>query len=189
MKATLSTGKRIIFKSFDEIVNEDFYNDILELGCWNNNLTSLPELPNSLTRLYCWNNNLTSLPELPNSLTYLSCYNNNLTSLPELPNSLTDLDCKNNNLTSLPELPNSLTKLYCEDNYLTSLPASLLLCRNLIDIDYSDNEIVLTLPQIRFLERINYRTIDNTLYNDSQNVHNHNVQLSLIKSINTLMAD
>ncbi len=169
MKATLSTGKRIIFKSFDEIINEDFYNGIVTLECY-------------------WNK-LTSLPELPNSLTFLDCSWNNLTSLPELPNSLTELNCIYNNLTSLPELPNSLTTLYCAYNNLTSLPASLLLCRNLREINYSGNEIVLTLPQMRFLERVNNRTTENTLYNDSQNVHNHNVQLSLIKSINTLMAD
>ncbi len=189
MDATLLTGEKIKFKSFDEIVDEDFYNEIIKLYCHGNNLTSLPELPNSLTNLWCYDNNLTSLAKLPNSLITLSCFGNKLTSLPELPNSLINIDCDNNNLTSLPELPNSLTTLFCDSNNLTSLPASLLLCRNLIDIYYTNNEIVLTLPQMRFLERINNRTIDNTLYNDSQNVHNHNVQLSLIKSINTLMAD
>jgi RNA-binding protein YhbY len=43
-----------------------------------NNLTKLPNLPNSLKELYCVNNNLTELPDLPNSL-YFKCYNNPLT--------------------------------------------------------------------------------------------------------------
>ena len=92
------------------------------LDCSGNQLTSLPELPESLTALSCWDNQLTSLPELPESLTALSCDNNQLTSLPELPESLTELYCRGNQLTSLPELPESLTALYCWGNQLTSLP-------------------------------------------------------------------
>ena len=41
------------------------------LDCSYNQLTQLPELPNSLKNLSCWNNQLTQLPELPNSLIYL----------------------------------------------------------------------------------------------------------------------
>ena len=47
--------------------------------------------------LECSNNNLTELPELPNSLSYLSCFTNNLTELPDLPNSLNELYCSCNN--------------------------------------------------------------------------------------------
>ena len=78
------------------------------LYCGYNNLTNLPELPNTLTHLYCSSNNLNSLPELPINLTHLYCSNNNLSSLPELPNTLTHLYCGYNNLSSLPELPISL---------------------------------------------------------------------------------
>ena len=76
---------------------------------------SFEKIPNydSVVIIYCSNNQLTSLPELPSSLTKLHCSNNKLTILPELPNSLTFINCSNNQLTILPELPNSLTKLYC----------------------------------------------------------------------------
>ena len=69
--------------------------------------------------LDCDNNQLTQLPELPNSLKVLSCSYNQLTQLPELPNSLKYLDCSNNQLTQLPELPNSLEILYCSYNQLS----------------------------------------------------------------------
>ena len=94
------------------------YISLKYLYCFNNNLTSLPELPKSLEILDCNNNKLTKLPELPNTLTTLYCDNNYLTSLPELPNTLEFLLCYNNNLTSLPELPKSLTTLICENNNL-----------------------------------------------------------------------
>jgi hypothetical protein len=41
--------------------------------CQNNNLTELPELPNSLLLLHCSHNKLTELPELPISLEHLWC--------------------------------------------------------------------------------------------------------------------
>jgi hypothetical protein len=50
----------------------------------NNDLTSSPELPESLTELCCGDNDLTSLPELPVSLKELDCYDNDLTSFPML---------------------------------------------------------------------------------------------------------
>ena len=78
------------------------------MWCKYNNLSILPELPNSLIELSCSNNDLFNLPKLPNSLTELWCNNNNLSSLPDLPNSLTHLMVNNNNLSSLPNLPNLL---------------------------------------------------------------------------------
>ena len=48
------------------------------LNIRNQNLTYLPELPDSLEYLYCENNQLTELPELPDSLEYLLCRNNQL---------------------------------------------------------------------------------------------------------------
>ena len=110
------------YESFNEIVKLDNYNDIIHIKCWNSNLSSLPELPNSLEILYCGYNILSSLPELPNSLKILKCFNNNIDRLPKLPNSLIELLCYNNNLSSLPELPNSLIYFSCNNNNLSSLP-------------------------------------------------------------------
>src|SRR3989344_2080387 len=50
---------------FDNIIN---YNNIKELYCLNNNLTHLPNLPNSLITLYCFVNNLTYLKKIHTNL-------------------------------------------------------------------------------------------------------------------------
>ena len=134
-----SDNIKYLYKSFEELLKIDIYNDIIYINCNNNNLLNLPELPNSLKILDCHsNNNLSSLPELPNSLIELYCWNNNLSSLPKLPNSLKYLDCGNNSLSSLPELPNSLKRLYCSNNNLSSLPE---LPNSKIDICYKYNPI------------------------------------------------
>jgi Leucine-rich repeat (LRR) protein len=86
------------------------------LFCSDNQLSSLPKLPNTLTHLSCSNNQLLSLPELPNTLIHLYCWNNQLSNLPELPNILTHLDCSNNKLLSLPKLSNTWIKLDCSNN-------------------------------------------------------------------------
>ncbi len=94
-------------------------------------LKQLPPIPLNCERLICYNNQLTSLPQLPNCM-ILSCFSNKLTSLPELP-KCRSLFCYNNQLTSLPQLPNCET-LYCFNNHLTYLP-QLLKCTtsNIID--------------------------------------------------------
>ena len=100
------------------------------------------------------------------------------------------LDCSINKLTSLQKLPNTLQTLDCDHNKLTELPNSLLNCTNLTYIDYINNEIELTLQQIRFINRIRNRqqTINN-IYKDSQNVHNSHIQLCLLNSINNLLVN
>jgi Leucine-rich repeat (LRR) protein len=108
------------------------------LSCSDNKLTSLPTLPQNLEVLHCYSNKLTSLPNLPQNLKQLSCSNNELTSFPTLPQSLKTLFCYNNKLTSLPTLPQNLESLYCSKNELTSLPT---LPQNLKKISYSNNFI------------------------------------------------
>lgn len=87
--------------------------NIVTLFCGYNKLTNLPELPKCRI-LFCSSNKLTELPELPN-IVELECFDNQLITLPELP-MIRDLDCTNNKLTSLPSLSSSVS-VYC-DNYL-----------------------------------------------------------------------
>ncbi|EEM4236289.1 E3 ubiquitin--protein ligase [Salmonella enterica] len=86
-------------------------------------LTSLPSLPQGLQKLRAYNNWLASLPTLPPGLGDLAVSNNQLTSLPEMPPALRELRVSGNNLTSLPALPSGLQKLWAYNNRLTSLPA------------------------------------------------------------------
>ncbi len=109
------------------------------LYCSNNPITSLSALPANLTELYCNGTQLTSLPNIPTNLTIMQCYYNQLTFLPPLPLTLVQLDCNHNQLDSLPSLPNSLTSINCDNNQLTSfsnLPGSL------IELSCESNQLV-----------------------------------------------
>jgi hypothetical protein len=88
----------------------------------NNNLTSLPILPNWLLELDCNYNKLTSLNNLPLSLTHLKCAYNELTILPDILPSLKVFDCSHNKLTVIKYLPSTLRNFSCKQNYLTELP-------------------------------------------------------------------
>ena len=172
---------------------EDLPQSLQKLNCFHNNLVELPEdLPQSLQKLYCGNNNLVELPEdLPQSLQRLSCGNNNLTKLPpNLPHFLQVLYCSNNQLTELPEdLPQSLQVLGCYNNKLISLPTNLHEYRNLTHCVYFENEIEYIPPHItRFLNQLSGLN-DNVvkLYDDRQNVHNHQIQKSIRNSIYAVM--
>jgi Leucine-rich repeat (LRR) protein len=186
--------------------------NLQELYCWNNKLTTLGELnfPN-LQILSCHYNKLTTLGELnlPN-LQILDCINNKLITLGELnlPNlqrlwcsnnklstlgelnlpNLQRLYCWNNQLTTLGELnlPN-LQQLYCYNNQLITLPLWLINTR-LNYIDYENNAIDnLPLTLIRFINRIQQGNINDLhVYNDSQNIHNSSIQLTVKNSINKL---
>jgi len=52
------------------------FTKLKELWCDNNQLTSLPRLPNTLIAMYFGTNQLTSLPRLPNTLKILYCWHN-----------------------------------------------------------------------------------------------------------------
>ncbi|PXQ19631.1 type III secretion system effector E3 ubiquitin transferase SspH1 [Salmonella enterica] len=106
-------------------------------------LTSLPSLPQGLQKLWAYNNRLTSLPQMTPGLGDLAVSNNQLTSLPEMPPALRELRVSGNNLTSLPALPSGLQKLWAYNNRLTSLPE---MSPGLQELDVSHNQLT-RLPQ------------------------------------------
>ncbi|EBI3182470.1 type III secretion system effector E3 ubiquitin transferase SspH1 [Salmonella enterica subsp. enterica serovar 4,[5],12:b:-] len=106
-------------------------------------LTSLPSLPQGLQKLRAYNNWLASLPTLPPGLGDLAVSNNQLTSLPEMPPALRELRVSGSNLTSLPALPSGLQKLWAYNNRLTSLPE---MSPGLQELDVSHNQLT-RLPQ------------------------------------------
>ena len=61
----------------------------------------MPILPQNIEELICYNNKLTSLPTLPQNLKYLCCSNNQLTSLPTLPQNIEALNCDNNPISEI----------------------------------------------------------------------------------------
>ena len=127
---------------------------------------------------------------LPN-LQALYCSSNQLTQLPENMNfpNLQFFHYSNNKLTQLPENMNfpKLRELDCSNNKLTSLSLCILNFRHLQKINYVNNEIELS-PQIaRFIHRMQNRNLNNlNVYNDTQNIHNVNIQVSVKDSINNI---
>jgi hypothetical protein len=180
------------------------WTNLTHFDCHYNKLNSLPKNIGfnwtNLTHFNCGYNQLKSLPENIGSnwtnLTQFYCWGNQLKSLPENIGSnwtnLTQFYCSLNQLNSLPENIGenwtNLTHFDCYKNQLESLPLSLMNCRNLRRINFSNNEIDnLPIQLMRFINRL-YQTNTNNLniYNDSQNVHNSNIQLSIKQSIENI---
>ena len=168
------------------------FTQLRHFNCNNNQLTSLPLLPDSLEWLCCNCNKLTSLPPLPFDLRYLDCKFNYLTSLPLLPSKLVDLCCYNNKLTSLPLLPESLVAIKCCNNPLKSLP---LLPDSLENLGCSNNQLILLpfLPErLDVLDcRFNQLTslpllpdsLETIVYNDN---HIHDILMELNTTMDTV---
>lgn len=131
-------------KGIKSIAGIQYFKGLKSLYANDNQLTSLPELPDTITSLNFYTNKLKSLPaQLPPKLSYLNVSYNELTSLPQLPTTLTTLFCENNQLkelpsltpnlralgcshnelTELPQLPSSLNNIFCSNNFLAELPA------------------------------------------------------------------
>ena len=103
-------------KGLDYLPDLSRFTNLKKLYCYNNQLVSLPFLPDSLQILWCSDNKLTSIHLLPNSIQILYCDNNQLVFLPLLPNSLGLLNINNNQFVSLPLLPDSLYGFWYSEN-------------------------------------------------------------------------
>jgi Leucine-rich repeat (LRR) protein len=142
--AATTTSLDVSNKTISNLTGINGFTNLRTLNCSQNQLTSLPALPTTLTNLNCGINQLASLPTLPAGLQILTCYVNALTSLPTLPNVLDQLYAQANRLTTLPAFPNSLRfadfssnliinvssitgsslrNLYLNQNSITMLPA------------------------------------------------------------------
>ena len=126
-----ATGITCSHGNISDLTGLEYFKNLTDLDCSDNNLTKIPILSKSLTSLNFSENQVTTLPVLPNTLTHLQFNNNNVTKLPTiLPNSLQDLICYNNNITmdTMSILPNNLKYLQCGNNhikYFQNFPNSL----------------------------------------------------------------
>ncbi len=85
---------------------DQFADDVTEINICNKKIIGILDFKRftKLIELYCYNNEITSLNNLPNSLKKLYCQYNKITSLDNLPNLLIELNCSNNQITSLDNL-------------------------------------------------------------------------------------
>lgn len=120
----------------------NYYNQITELDCSNNRLTSLEGCPPNLRKLFCSYNDLENLRGCPQNLQQLYCDNNRLTSLVGCPSNLKILHCNNNQLQTLEGCPVKLKIIAYWDNPLEK------------DWQMNTQEIFLKLQAQRFLQGI-----------------------------------
>jgi uncharacterized repeat protein (TIGR01451 family) len=120
------------------------------LDCSNNDLTVLPALHTliNLQGIAIDSNNISVIPQLPNSLQYFSCSYVSADSLPPLPPNLISLTCMGNHLTEIPNLPATIEALNCSFNNLITLPNLPNVTSHYLDIDCSENPLLSCLPYL-----------------------------------------
>ena len=160
------------------------------LFCSNNKIVKIDakKIPN-IRSLFCTLNKLKKIPDLP-LLQVLFCDYNQITELGDFP-LLKNFVCHYNQLTFIKEYI-TCERLICHNNRLTQLP-NLINWRNLVDVEYQNNEIDYIPPNItRFLNLLAERKKKKdviVVYNDQQNVHDHNIQKCIRESINKVILD
>jgi uncharacterized repeat protein (TIGR01451 family) len=140
-----------------DLTGIQYFDNLLILKCYNDSLSSMPNLPINLTYLDCSFNQITSLSSLPNNLNYLDCKNNQIISLPNLPSALGGLNCKSNQISILPNLLNDLTYLDCSFNNISTLPN----LPNLLGFFNCDHNQIITLPTLP--NSVSYLSCNNNL--------------------------
>ena len=147
----------------------------------------------NITKLDLTNKHLDHIPKKINQLTKLQklCLGmNQITKIQNLDNltNLQKLYLINNQITQIQNLDNliNLQELYLHNNQITQIPIEILQNRNLNQFHYANNQIEYIPPNVqRFLNRLHHRQ---DVYNDTQSVHNHNIQKSIRNSINKIIS-
>ena len=123
------------------------------------NITSLPDIPDTIIGIWINNTNIKHIKSLPPKLEVLVCEYSSLETLCELPPTLEMLNVDSTKLTELPELPDKLSSLNvscCSFTFLPKLPASLkmLICFNVSLIGLEPYCIFTQSVQIKFCNNI-----------------------------------
>ena len=121
-EAILITELNLDGLGLNNIDGIEHFTNLESLSCKNNNLTSIPNLPNQLKTLNLRSNNISNIYPLPESLLDVDLRNNSLLNVPEFPNQIETLKLCFNNFSNIPNLPDSLRVLYFAYNNLVGLP-------------------------------------------------------------------
>lgn len=128
-----------------------YFASLRQLFASNNQLSSLPQLSDSLNWLILNDNSFTQLPPLPSGVENLNVDRNQIVYLVSLPPNLDILRAEDNLMLQLPPLPQSLRYLDVERNSLTSLPT---LPPGLLRIQARENQLTALPPLPSSLENI-----------------------------------
>jgi Leucine-rich repeat (LRR) protein len=177
-------------KCFGKLIN------LQELDLSNNRITKIPDCIGQLTnlrKLSLGGNQITNIPDHIGKLTNLLELNltgNQISNVPDCVGLLTNLQKLyfiNNQITKIPDcigLLTNLQDLYFIKNQIKSIPAilgRLTRCK----FYFFNNPIEYIPPNVQRL--MDQQKIQNNIYSDTQNVHDHNIQESVRQSIYALL--
>ncbi len=137
----------IIIPKYIKAEGDEEFKKVVALGytfCTCTNLTTAPEIPNSVTDMsgiFSGCTSLTTAPEIPSSVmdmnyTFARC--TSLTTAPEIPKSVTNMVKTFENCTSLttaPEIPNSVTDMWGAFSGCTNLTGTIRINTSNCEID------------------------------------------------------
>jgi Leucine-rich repeat (LRR) protein len=161
--------------------------------CRNNKILEIPKEIGQLINLQEFNCNRNKILEIPKEIGQLinlqefNCNRNKISEIPREIGKLINLKeffCNRNKISEIPkeicQLIN-LRQFCCDDNKISEIPIEITRCIHLGDFTYSNNAIEYIPPQVtRFLKR---KKFVQKVYNDTQSVHNHNIQECISNSI------
>ena len=160
------------------------YPNLETLNCSMNMIQNISEYPN-LLNLACHCNHIESIKFYPNLIT-LSCQDNHLKEIITYP-MMVNLNCSHNQITRIADQPN-IIQVDCSYNNMKVLP-NIMTWNTLRNFDYQANEIEYIPPNvIRFLNQMENKKKNLSVYTDSQNVHNHTIQESIRDSIYNIIS-
>lgn len=145
---------------------------------------------------------------IPENIRILKLAENRIEAIPELPEKLEELDIRDNKLKLMPNYPVGLERLDVSENYLELLDDKLMLCKNLVGLNYEKNEsIEISFELLVWIDEVFHRVhmkeenIDlrelymknyeemGTVYKDSQNAHNLKIRNDIIRSMENILRD
>ena len=195
----LSIIKLTILVPINNILLLNKFTNLQKLYLFDNEFKEIKGLDSlvNLQILYLYNNKITEIKGLDNlvNLKVLYLGNNLITEIKGLDRlvNLKVLDLYNNQITKIKGLDTlvNLQYLTLHNNKITELPLSLCNLRNINHISYTSNPIeYIPLPVQRWLDRRNNKiNVNNMVYNDKQNIHNHHIQNSFRTSLNNILKD
>jgi uncharacterized protein YbaR (Trm112 family) len=124
------------------ILTENNYQQINTIYFGRGELTSIRNIPSTVSKLICSGNLLIDFIDLPASLVYLDFDNNHLTKFDftKIPR-LEELHCIDNKITEFINIPTSIISLYCDQNKLKHLDLKGL--KNLRTLHISNNPLII----------------------------------------------
>ena len=124
------------------ILNEQNYEQINTISFGRGELTSIINIPPTVSKLICSGNLLVDFIDLPGSLVYLDFDDNHFTifDFTKTPR-LEELHCINNKITKFINIPNTIVSLYCDQNQLKHLDLKGL--TNLKTLHISNNPLII----------------------------------------------